>query len=44
MPVRVLDYRGSGYNADITEGITWAYEHGADILNLSLGGADYMRT
>lgn len=44
MPVRVLDYRGSGYNADITEGITWAYEHGADILNLSLGGADYMQT
>ncbi|MEJ5311036.1 MAG: S8 family peptidase [Anaerolineae bacterium] len=38
MPVRVLDHQGNGYNADIVEGITWAYQHGADILNLSLGG------
>ncbi len=44
MPVRVLDYRGAGYNADIVEGITWAYQHGAGILNLSLGGSDYTQT
>lgn len=41
MPVRVLDAAGSGYNADITDGMTWAYQHGADILNLSLGGTTY---
>lgn len=38
MPVRVLDNKGSGSNAHITEGILWAYQNGADILNLSLGG------
>jgi thermitase len=41
MPVRVLNEESSGYNSDITEGISWAYEHGADVLNLSLGGSDY---
>ncbi len=41
MPVRVLDNKGSGYNADITDGITWAYQNGADIINLSLGGTSY---
>ncbi len=41
MPVRVLDNKGSGYNSDITDGITWAYQNGADILNLSLGGTDF---
>ncbi len=41
MPVRVLDNTGSGYNSDITNGITWAYQNGADVLNLSLGGSTY---
>ncbi|MBN2391421.1 MAG: peptidase S8 [Anaerolineae bacterium] len=44
MPVRVLDDTGSGSNADITDGITWAYQNGADILNLSLGGIYYSQT
>ena len=38
MPVRVLDQQGSGSNAGITDGITWAYQHGAKVLSLSLGG------
>jgi subtilisin family serine protease len=38
MPVRVLDYAGQGYASDIAEGITWAYQHGAKVINLSLGG------
>ncbi len=38
MPVRVLDAQGSGYTSDIVNGITWAYQHGAKVLNLSLGG------
>jgi thermitase len=41
MPVRVLDEFGVGWDADIVEGIRWAYQNGADVLNLSLGGAGY---
>jgi thermitase len=40
MPVRVLDDEGSGYGSHITEGIRWAYENGARVLNLSLGGSN----
>lgn len=38
MPVRVLNNQGSGYNFDITSGIIWAADHGAKVINLSLGG------
>jgi thermitase len=38
MPVRVLNQQGSGSSAGITDGITWAYQHGAKVLSLSLGG------
>jgi serine protease len=41
MPVRVLDKDGWGSYEDISNGITWAATHGADILNLSLGGTSY---
>ncbi|HQE92639.1 MAG TPA: S8 family serine peptidase [Anaerolineae bacterium] len=44
MPVRVLDNTGSGYNSDIVDGITWAYQNGAKIINLSLGGKDFSQT
>lgn len=41
MPLRVLDSKGSGLNSDITDAITWAYQNGADVINLSLGGPYY---
>ncbi len=41
MPLRVLDAEGSGLSDDITDAITWAYTHGADVLSLSLGGPSY---
>ncbi len=41
MPVKVLDHFGSGNTADIADAIRWAADHGAKVLNLSLGGGGY---
>lgn len=38
MPLKVLDQNGSGRSADIADAIRWAADHGARVLNLSLGG------
>lgn len=37
MPVRVLDANGAGSDDTIAAGIDWATEHGANVINLSLG-------
>ncbi len=41
MPVRVLDGSGSGSNANVSAGFTYACTHGASIVNASLGGTGY---
>jgi type VII secretion-associated serine protease mycosin len=38
LPVRVIDSNGSGVTSNLVAGIIWATDHGARVINLSLGG------
>lgn len=39
LPVRVLDSSGNGDDGELAIGIIWAVDNGADVLNISIGGA-----
>lgn len=41
LPVKVLASDGFGTDVDAAQGIVWAVDNGANIVNMSLGGEDY---
>jgi len=41
MPLKALSADGKGDSSDISEAIVWAADHGANIINLSLGGIGF---
>ena len=38
LPVKIMTREGTGDTADLTSGITWAADHGATVINMSVGG------
>lgn len=41
LPVKIMDRQGEGSTSDLTAGIIWAADQGADIINMSVGGFPY---
>jgi len=44
MPIKALDANGVGDHFTIARGLIWAADHGAKVINLSLGSSDGSRT
>jgi serine protease len=43
LPVKSLSFQGGGFYSWIINGIRWATDNGADVINLSLGSGSYSR-
>ena len=41
MPVKIMNASGTGDTSDLTAGIVWATDHGATVINMSVGGFPY---
>ncbi len=41
MPVTVLDANGEGTDSDIIQGVIWAVDHGADVINMSFSNPGF---
>ena len=41
LPVKIMDREGRGSTADLYAGIRWAADHGATVINMSVGGFPY---
>lgn len=39
LPIKALDCQGSGMMSDVASGVMWATDHGARIINISLGSS-----
>jgi thermitase len=39
MNIKVLDDTGNGYNSSVADGIIWATDHGAKVINMSFTGS-----
>jgi subtilisin family serine protease len=44
IPIKVLDSAGIGNFSDVANGILWAAQHGARVINLSIGDGGYSQT
>ena len=41
LPVKIMDANGTGNTSDLISGIRWAADHGASVINMSVGGFPY---
>ncbi len=41
LPVKIMDRQGTGSTADLLAAISWAVDHGATVINMSVGGFPY---
>jgi type VII secretion-associated serine protease mycosin len=41
LPVKIMSREGTGSSSDLASGIIWAADHGATVINMSVGGFPY---
>jgi type VII secretion-associated serine protease mycosin len=41
LPVKIMNSNGTGSTSDLAAGIKWAADHGATVINMSVGGFPY---